>query len=1321
MAANWTVNDVLDQLNSGRKWSTNTITYAFPTASSGLPNQGESAGFRAVNSSQQALMTLALATWDEAIPQGFALATSGSTDIEFAYTSTNIGYAHAYFPTNGSVYFNATKDDLVTTSVGAYGFQTFIHEIGHALGLNHMGDYNGNGNWSPSSYQDSVVLSVMSYFGPRNAAPNFSAEVAQADWVGDDQRLHSPQTPMVNDLLAIQAMYGTSTTTRPGDTVYGFNSTAAGPLSGIHDFSLNRYPVLTLFDSGGNDTLDLSGWATASRIDLAPGAYSSGNAMTNNVAIALSTTIENAVGGAGNDVIAGNSVANRLVGNAGNDQISGLEGDDVLEGGAGNDTLDGGAGNDMAVFGAGFASFSITVSGNAVTLVSAATGSDRVIAVERFQFSDGIRSLAELSGGVAGDTTAPQLQTLAPADDSGSAPPGANLLAVFNEPMKAGSGSVSIFNADGSLFRSIAVTDATQLQVIGSTVTINPAADMLAGRSYYVTYPTGAFTDLAGNSATGLSGSANWNFSVASNDITAPQLVTQNPADDSGIASPSSDLVLQFNESVVAGAGNIQIRANGQLLRNILVGDTSQVRIDGGTVTINPSIDLPAGSVVTVLVDNGALRDLAGNAFMGITSLLGWNFSVSAATTDDYPYDTVTNGVVTVNGPATSGVIETGGDQDLFRVQLQANVAYTFELDRSPGGLSDPYLTVWNADLDLVAQDDDSGGGGNARAGFTPSASGTYFLGVFDYLDSGTGAYTLRATKQDGQAPTALTLAPADDTEAVSISADLVITFSEAVRAGSGVITLMNDRGSVVREIRADDSDAVHIEGTTVTIDPGANLPPGTALSVMVEPSAFSDIAGNAFAGIADDTSWTFSTASVTASDDFPLSINTPGVLLVNGAATAGQIDYVDDGDLFRVSLTAGVTYRFDLVSPSTSDVDPYLMLFGMQPEVELIAYDDDGGTLPLDSQLYFTPDVSGEYYLAAYDYAEATGRYTLQATAVFDDVIGSRATAATLTTNGIGQPGRVNAPTDVDFFAVSLTAGEQYTFELWGDDRSGLRDPYLTLIDAQGTLLTADDDTGIDLNALLTWTVSTSGTYYLGAMDFDSGVGGYQISGFARNQVFGGSRDDDLTGTNARDSLLAGSGNDVMRGGQGDDILQGDAGIDLGRYAGSIGNYELENMQGMAWVVRDLVSTEGRDLLYGVERLQFDDGYWAIDLDGHAGTTVKFLGAVFGPASVDNEGYVGIGLTLLDSGMSTTSLMQLALDARLGEGNVTPTSVVNLLYANLFGELPDTATRQLYEGIINDGSYSMVGLALAAAETEWNLQNIDFVGIAAHGIAYSL
>jgi hypothetical protein len=156
----------------------------------------------------------------------------------------------------------------------------------------------------------------------------------------------------------------------------------------------------------------------------------------------------------------------------------------------------------------------------------------------------------------------------------------------------------------------------------------------------------------------------------------------------------------------------------------------------------------------------------------------------------------------------------------------------------------------------------------------------------------------------------------------------------------------------------------------------------------------------------------------------------------------------------------------------------------------------------------------------------------------------------------------------------------------------------------------------------------------------------------------------------------------------------------------------------GPGWVVRDLVGTEGRDLAYDVERLLFDDGYWALDLDGAAGTTARFLGAVFGPASIYNEAYVGIGLSLLDGGMQPSALMQLALDARLGAG-ASPTAVVNLLYENLFGTRPDAATRQGYVDLIDSGAYSTVSLALAAADTEWNLLNIDFTGLAEQGLGY--
>jgi hypothetical protein len=118
------------------------------------------------------------------------------------------------------VYFNATEPSLVNTAVGEYGFQTFVHEIGHALGLNHMGDYNGDGNWSPSSYQDSVVLSVMSYFGPAQRGAQLLTRRWHAGRLGGrtNGTTYSPQTPMVNDVMAIQAIYGASTTTRSWTT-----------------------------------------------------------------------------------------------------------------------------------------------------------------------------------------------------------------------------------------------------------------------------------------------------------------------------------------------------------------------------------------------------------------------------------------------------------------------------------------------------------------------------------------------------------------------------------------------------------------------------------------------------------------------------------------------------------------------------------------------------------------------------------------------------------------------------------------------------------------------------------------------------------------------------------------------------------------------------------------------------------------------------------------------------------------------------------------------------------------------------------------------
>ncbi len=155
-------------------------------------------------------------------------------------------------------------------------------------------------------------------------------------------------TPLLHDIAAIQRLYGANMTTRTGDTVYGFNSTAdRAPF----DFTTNVDPIVAIWDAGGtHDVLDVSGYTNNQVIDLRAGAFSDIGRLTKNVAIAEGATIEDARGGSGNDSMLGNEVANILNGNAGNDSLRGLEGADTIAGGSGRDSLYGGIGND-AVFG----------------------------------------------------------------------------------------------------------------------------------------------------------------------------------------------------------------------------------------------------------------------------------------------------------------------------------------------------------------------------------------------------------------------------------------------------------------------------------------------------------------------------------------------------------------------------------------------------------------------------------------------------------------------------------------------------------------------------------------------------------------------------------------------------------------------------------------------------------------------------------------------------------------------------------------------------------------------------------------------------------
>ncbi|MGJ0492585.1 hypothetical protein [Methylobacter sp.] len=207
--------------------------------------------------------------------------------------------------------------------------------------------------------------------------------------------------------------------------------------------------------------------------------------------------------------------------------------------------------------------------------------------------------------------------------------------------------------------------------------------------------------------------------------------------------------------------------------------------------------------------------------------------------------------------------------------------------------------------------------------------------------------------------------------------------------------------------------------------------------------------------------------------------------------------------------------------------------------------------------------------------------------------------------------------------------------------------------------------------------------------------------------------------------------GNDALVGGGAENgLLIGGPGIDTVVYGNASDQYKINNNR--PYIRDTLISTDiihhiavsdttasaGVDMLDGVERLQFSDKSIAFDIDGNAGKIAKILGAVFGKDAVANAFYTGIGLQLLDDGMSYEELMQLALDTKLGTG-FSDADEVRLFYRNLAGSQPSQADLDYWTGIIASGQYTQASLGVLVAELELNATNINLAGLEKTGLIF--
>lgn len=300
----------------------------------------------------QKLARWALAAWETVANLRFR-ETEGAAQIRFddgdsgAYASTTVigGIIQTAFINVSTAWITRYG-----SSINSYSLQTYIHEIGHALGLGHQGHYNGAADFGQDqTYEtDSWAYSVMSYF---SQLENYS--------VGGSYGFLF--TPMMADVAAIQTLYGAPDTTSAtaGGTKWGADNTVPGYLGTMlaalfdgstdTDVSTNS-AAFTIYDQGGLDVLDLSSSDADNSVSLEGGSFSDVNGHRKALAIAEGTLIENLIGGRGDDTLFGNEVANHIIAGQGADTLFGQDGHDRLEGGFGEDMAWGGAGNDL-IFG----------------------------------------------------------------------------------------------------------------------------------------------------------------------------------------------------------------------------------------------------------------------------------------------------------------------------------------------------------------------------------------------------------------------------------------------------------------------------------------------------------------------------------------------------------------------------------------------------------------------------------------------------------------------------------------------------------------------------------------------------------------------------------------------------------------------------------------------------------------------------------------------------------------------------------------------------------------------------------------------------------
>ena len=721
------------------------------------------ANITGLNEVGKVLATRALMAWTEVTGIHFEIVTHEDAHITFVdhreSASARVGSSNGII-TSASVnvptsfHRNGTSED----SVDSEGFYVYLHEIGHALGLHHPGPYEqpiiyGEDN---AFTNDSYQTTVMSYF----------AQVRNTDI---DASFARTLTPMIADIIAIHDLYGTPVL-REGDTIYGVGSNMGGHLGAVmNDWTAGKFrkPItLTLFDSGGNDTIDFSTDTDDQHVILQAETASDVYGLIGNLVIARDTLIENYVAGSGDDIITGNTAAN------------------VIEGGAGADTIDSAGGNDTAAYTGSDAAVTVNLTdgtasgghaeGDTLTSIENLTGSayDDTLTGD---VGDNV-----LQGGGGDDT----LDGMGGTDTASYASSHAAVTIDLSRGTATGGHAAgdTITNIEyllGSRYNDVLTGDASANRLDGGPgndrLTGGAGADTLAGgpgndAAYYAASPSAVNVNLETNTATGGDAQGDSLISIenlsgsAHDDTLAGN--TGNNVLEGGAGADTIDGGAGIDTASYAGSGSrVDVRLSGTVVN---FGDAT-----GDTLTNIENLigsahnDILAGNgqanVLTGLAGNDLLWGSSGNDLL--TGGPGADRLVGGRGNDTASFDGSAEGVtVRLHSFATAGS-DAAGDTFPYTVDVTYTDADGVEQTET---LPDVENLIGSSHNDILAGDRrdnrlDGGAGDDTLYGGPGGGD--------DVMTGGTGHDRLFG----GQGADILDGGPGDDTLAGGLGSDVFV------------------------------------------------------------------------------------------------------------------------------------------------------------------------------------------------------------------------------------------------------------------------------------------------------------------------------------------------------------------------------------------------------------------------------------------------------------------------------------------------------------------------------------------------------------------